>query len=162
MKILIAAIALLSALLLSPPAEAQSNCKYIVNNAVLTVAQWQYCFNHKADVAVPNSGTWAPTSPLGLGAVTLATWQKVGIQTCINAIFTMPTSSSSAVAVVLGLPFPATVAGQIGKASGLLYVAISGSQFTFIAPTGGTNPTYTPQTYLQMNALAETISFCYS
>lgn len=164
MKTLIAILAFAGAIFLSAqqPATAQSGCKYIVNKAVLTAAQWQYCFQQKQDVgANATSGTWVPTSPLTLGHITSATWQKVGIQICVAATFVMPTVTNSASALVQGLPFPATQAGQIGAASGGLYAAITASQFTFIGATGS-NPAWATKTYTQMSGLTETLNFCYS
>lgn len=164
MKTLIAVLAFVGALFLTaPPAAAQAGCKYITNNTVLTAGQWNFCFKQKQDVAAPNAGTWVPLSSPVLASVTSATWQKVGIQTCVNATFVMPTVVNSAIATITGLPFPAVSVGQMGKASGTLYTAISASQFTFLAPnTGSPNPTYIPQTYTQMSGLHETVAFCYS
>src|SRR6185312_8020283 len=42
-------LTVLSVTLLSTPASAQTACKYISPNAVLTASQWNYCFQQKND-----------------------------------------------------------------------------------------------------------------
>ena len=59
------AIAITAALSITPrPAQAQSACPYIAYGAVLTAAQWQFCFQLKSDV------TGGPYVPLTGGTMT--------------------------------------------------------------------------------------------
>lgn len=162
MRKLLALAAFAVAIFCAAPSQAQSGCQYITHNSVLTAQQWNACFAKKLDVgSIPaTSGTWVPSSPQNLGHVTSATWQKVGIQTCVAATFIMPISALTSPAVVQGLPTPSTQPGQTGLASLGLYVAVDGAQLTFIGPTGS-NPAYATKTYADMSGLTETIGVCY-
>lgn len=164
MKTLIAVLAFVGVLLFAAqPTVAQAPCQYMKPNAVLTAGQWNACFQAKLDVGtIPaTSGTWIPTSPQTIGHVTNAVWQRVNGQICIQATFVMPTSGSTATAVVAGLPFPAVNVGQMGTASGGNYIAINGSQITFLHPIIG-NPSYSTLRYTDLSNQTETIAACYS
>jgi hypothetical protein len=142
MRLFLAALALA---LFPLAAMAQSPCPLIAFNAVLTSAQWNQCFEAKADVGSVGGGGGAPTGAQVIAALTYVPLNKAGDTMSGKLTTVAPTTGTASINLPPGVAPTSPANGDVWIAStGLFYrnnnatvgpVTVPGAGFAQLAAT---------------------------